>query len=108
VSIGAELLPGLPAAFRVDDELIAADKEPAGVHRDEKTGKGGITPDVVIEVPRETEIKLQSQEEEVFSTKPKVEKDKEKKDEGRVKDEALERALELLKARDILLKTKES
>jgi carboxyl-terminal processing protease len=79
-------------------------------HRDEKTGKGGITPDILIEVPRETEIKLQAQEEEIFSARPKgdKDKDKDKKDDGRVKDEALERAIELLKAREIMMKMKES
>jgi len=71
-------------------------------HRDEKTGKGGVTPDIVIDVPRETEIKLQAQEEEIFNPKPKSDKDKENKDQA--KDEALERAEQILKARDILLK----
>jgi carboxyl-terminal processing protease len=66
-------------------------------HRDEKTGKGGITPDIVIDIPRETEIKLQAQEEEIFGNKPKTEK--EMKD--HVEDEALERAKEVLKSRDI-------
>jgi len=79
-------------------------------HRDEKTGKGGITPDIMIEVPREVEAKLQQQGEEVFTKLPtpakpdttkKEPKDKEKE---RVKDEALERAMEVLKARDVLMK----
>jgi len=68
-------------------------------HRDEKTGKGGVTPDIVIDIPRDTEIKLQAQEEEIFGTKPKT--DKEIKD--HVDDEALERAEEVLKSRDIFL-----
>jgi len=85
-------------------------------HRDEKTGKGGVTPDIVIDVPREVEAKLQSQEEEIFNAKPKP-SDKEKaaaadkskdKDKDHVRDEALERAQELLKARDILVNMKGS
>jgi carboxyl-terminal processing protease len=83
-------------------------------HRDEKTGKGGITPDVVIEVSREVEVKLQQQGEEVFA-KPPAAKTEEKKDQTgkekekdkekeRVRDEALERATEILKARDTLIK----
>src|SRR4029077_6253244 len=68
-------------------------------HRDEKTGKGGITPDIVIEIPKETEIKLQQQDEEVFGGKPK-----ENKKEPPVQDEVLERAQQILKARDIFVK----
>ena len=74
-------------------------------HRDEKTGKGGITPDIVIDVPRDVEIKLQQQEEEVFA-KPAPEGKTDVKNE-RAKDEALERAQEILKARDILTKLKD-
>jgi carboxyl-terminal processing protease len=80
-------------------------------HRDEKTGKGGITPDIVIEVSREDEAKLQQQGEEVFKPSKSEEKDKkdkskdkDKKDDGRVRDEALDRAIEVLKARDVLIK----
>jgi carboxyl-terminal processing protease len=92
-------------------------------HRDEKTGKGGITPDILIEVPRDVEAKLQQQGEEVYArpqgqTKTDDKKDKEKddkkekdskgkdkdKDKERVRDEALDRAVEVLKARDVLIK----
>jgi carboxyl-terminal processing protease len=94
-------------------------------HRDEKTGKGGITPDILIDVPREVEAKLQQQGEEVYSRPPSKsddkkdkEKDKDKdskdkdkgkdkdkdKDKERVRDEALDRAVEVLKARDVLIK----
>ncbi len=86
-------------------------------HRDEKTGKGGILPDISIEVSREIEIKLQTQDEEVFGklkppapateTKDK-EKDKSKDKDQPVKDEALERAVEILQSRDIFLKMKDS
>lgn len=66
------------------------------IHRDEKTKKGGITPDIVIEVTREQEAKLQSQSEEQFG------KDRPArsivKDEERVRDEVLERAIQILKA----------
>ena len=71
-------------------------------HRsNEKTGKdGGVTPGHRHRrVTREVEIKLQAQEEEIFGTKPKT--DKEIKD--HVEDEALERAKEVLKSRDIFL-----
>ena len=81
-------------------------------HRDEKTGKGGITPDIQIDVPREVEVKLQQQGEEIFAKQPAPSKTEQKKEgkEGkdkekeRVKDEVLERAQELLKARDTLIK----
>ncbi len=82
-------------------------------HRDEKTGKGGITPDIVIDVPRDVEIKLQTQEEEIYG-KPKPEtkpagKEKEKdKDKEPARDEALERAQQILQSREIFLKMKES
>jgi carboxyl-terminal processing protease len=80
-------------------------------HRDEKTGKGGVTPDIAIEVPREVEVKLQAQEEEIFG-KPKAEtkvegkdkdKDKDKEKEAPVRDEALDRAQEILKSRQIFI-----
>jgi len=89
-------------------------------HRDEKTGKGGITPDIVIDVPREVEIKLQTQEEEIFArTKAEIaksetkegkekDKDKEKGKDQPVTDEALDRAQQILKSRDIFNKMKES
>ncbi|HMU96018.1 MAG TPA: S41 family peptidase [Elusimicrobiota bacterium] len=66
------------------------------IHRDEKTKKGGITPDIVIAVPRETEAKLQSQSEEVYA-KDKAPQSTVKSEE-RVKDEVLDRAVEILKA----------
>jgi carboxyl-terminal processing protease len=89
-------------------------------HRNEKTGKGGITPDIAIDVTRDVEVKLQSQSEEIYGKPPKPEgkdkdaKDKEIKDkdkEGKdqpVRDEALDRAQEILKSRAIFIKTKES
>jgi carboxyl-terminal processing protease len=66
------------------------------IHRDEKTKKGGITPDIVIAVTKETESKLYIQGDEIYS------KDKPPqsvvKEEERVKDEVLERATQILKA----------
>jgi len=35
--------------------------------RDEKTGTGGIAPDILITTPREMEIKLRRQQEEIYS-----------------------------------------
>ena len=71
---------------------------PAGrsIHRDEKTKAGGVTPDIVIAVSKETEAKLYAQADEIYS------KDKAPrsvvKEEERVKDEVLERAVQILKA----------
>lgn len=69
------------------------------IHRDEKTGKGGITPDIVIQVPRDVEAKILAQAEEVTgkdrSTESAV------KVEDQVKDEILNRAMELLKAQAV-------
>lgn len=70
------------------------------IHRDEKTGEGGIKPDILVEVPRETEAKLQSQIEEVYP--PGKEPESAVKDKDRVEDAALLRAMELLKVADIL------
>ena len=97
-------------------------------HRDEKTGKGGITPDIVIDIPRDVEVKLQSQDEEIFN-KPKVttkdagketakpaagkdtskdtSKDAAKASEPPVKDDVLDRAMQILKSRDIFSKEKD-
>jgi C-terminal processing protease CtpA/Prc len=70
------------------------------IQRDEKKDTGGITPDIEIPVSHETEAKLQSQAEQVFEQG----KDAKSivKDEEKVKDLVLERAIELLKAREIL------
>lgn len=80
---------------------------PAGrsIHRDTKTGKGGIQPDIEVAVDREMEAKLQAQTEEVYaqgqaahSAVPETE---------RVKDIVLERAMEILKVRPIIVGQKE-
>jgi carboxyl-terminal processing protease len=72
------------------------------IHRDEKTGKGGITPDIVVDVLRETEVKLQAQAEEIIAKGR--EPQSVVKPEERVKDETFARAVEILKAQAILQK----
>ncbi|MBN1622549.1 MAG: S41 family peptidase [Endomicrobiales bacterium] len=71
------------------------------IHRNEETGEGGIIPDIIIDVPRDIEAKLYAQSEEIFTpgkgAKPAV------KEEEIVKDEVLERALDMLKVREIFL-----
>jgi len=71
---------------------------PAGrsIHRDKETKKGGITPDVVIEVDHKTEIKLRTQNELVYM-KDKKPSSKINKDEM-VEDVVLNRATEMLQA----------
>lgn len=75
------------------------------IHRDQKTGKGGVQPDIEIAVDRDTEVKLQAQSEEVYA------KGKEATsvvaDKDRVKDVALERAIEILKIRPLMIGQKE-
>lgn len=71
--------------------------------------KGGITPDIIIEVSRETEIELRKQE---FAREIAVAKDRNKTYDVKkstetakkdLKDEILERGIQLLTARDILI-----
>ena len=70
------------------------------IQRDEKANTGGITPDISVAVDRETEIKLQTQSEEVFA--PGKESKSMVKEGEQVKDMVLERAVELLRAREVL------
>ena len=70
------------------------------IHRDEKNKTGGITPDIVVPVSREAEAKLYNQWEMVYA-RDKRPKSVVKKEEL-VPDEILNRAVELLKARDVL------
>lgn len=81
---------------------IARYYTPSGrsIHRDEKKDTGGITPDIEVKVTSETEKKLVLQAEELFY--PGKEGDKAKKKEAAVKDDVLDRAVELLKAREVL------
>ncbi|MEW6556774.1 MAG: S41 family peptidase [Elusimicrobiota bacterium] len=86
------------------------------IHRDEEKKTGGITPDIVIDVPRETEIALMKQAfaVEVAAAKDRDKISKEDKtynvavssptvEKEKIKDEILERAVQLLQVRDILL-----
>jgi len=75
------------------------------IHRDEKTGKGGISPDIIVEVPRETEAKLYMQSEEIFVPGKETESTVKKQD--RVEDTVLQRAVEILKIRDVFMSIKE-
>lgn len=74
------------------------------IHRDEKGGKGGIIPDITIEVSREGEAKLQTQDDELYAKDrapaPTVTKD-------RVEDVVLKRGVELLKAQKVFGQLKE-
>jgi carboxyl-terminal processing protease len=75
---------------------------PAGrsIHRDEKSKTGGIVPDIIVPVTPENEAKLYAQWEMIYAkdSKPRSAV----KAEEMVRDEALDRAVELLKARDVL------
>ncbi|OGS34405.1 MAG: hypothetical protein A2474_07945 [Elusimicrobia bacterium RIFOXYC2_FULL_34_12] len=83
------------------------------IHKDEEKKIGGITPDIVIEVPKETEIALQKQELDIDIA---TAKDRSKKfdvktstdiadaTKQKVKDEILERAIQILQVRDLLTK----
>ncbi|MCX5791734.1 MAG: S41 family peptidase [Elusimicrobia bacterium] len=101
---------------------IAKYYTPSGksIQHDLKNETGGITPDIAVKVPVETEKKLLQQSEEIrFPVKEEADKEKagdkkdaalppphaakeadKKKDE--VRDEVLDRAVELLKAREVL------
>ncbi|MBI4056387.1 MAG: S41 family peptidase [Elusimicrobia bacterium] len=70
------------------------------IQRNEKDNTGGISPDIEINVSREVEAKLQSQAEQIF--KPGENPKSMVKEEERVKDEVLDRAMEIIKARDVL------
>lgn len=75
------------------------------IHRNAKTGKGGIQPDIEVTVDRDTEVKLQAQSEEIYAKGQEGHSAVPEKE--RVKDLALERAMEILKIRPILLGQKE-
>ena len=70
------------------------------IHRDEKAKTGGIAPDIAVPISRETEVKLYNQWDLVYAqgkkAKPNIKK------EAIVKDEVLDRAVELMKAREVL------
>lgn len=85
---------------------IAKYYTPSGksIQHDAKHENGGILPDIEIKVPLETEKKLLKQSEELYYPgKEKKKKDGEPgKKKERVRDEVLDRAMELLKAREVL------
>lgn len=70
------------------------------IHRSEKNPNWGIMPDIPVNVPPDVEAKLYEQWETIYALDKKP-KSLVKADEM-VRDEALERAEELLKARDVL------
>jgi len=80
---------------------IAKYYTPSGksIQHDAKSETGGILPDIEIKVPVETEKKLLLQSEELYFP-GKEDKSGKKKDAA--KDEVLDRAVELLKAREVL------
>ena len=80
---------------------IAKYYTPSGksIQRDDKKETGGITPDIEVKVSVEAEKKLLQQGEEIYFP-GKDDKDGKKKDAA--SDEMLDRAVELLKAREVL------
>ena len=103
---------------------IAKYYTPSGrsIQRDESGEHGGITPDITVKVPSDVEKKLLQQDEELYYPPAKKERKGEtppvKTNEKfgapvpppakpeKVRDEVLDRAVELLKARDILANLK--
>lgn len=75
------------------------------IHRNEKTGVGGIKPDIEIPVDRDVEAKLQAQSEEIYAKGQEAHSAVPEKE--RVKDIALERAIEILKIRPLMVGQKE-
>ncbi len=82
---------------------IAKYYTPSGksIQHDANNEHGGIIPDIPVKVPLETEKKLLQQDEELFYP-GKKEEDKPEKKKDSVPDEVLNRAVELLKAREVL------
>ncbi len=77
------------------------------IHRDEKHKTGGIMPDLVVPVTKDVEAKLYNQWDMVYAQGKKPHSVVKK--EELIPDETLDRAVELLKAKDVLatLKVKE-
>ncbi|MCX5778447.1 MAG: S41 family peptidase [Elusimicrobia bacterium] len=69
------------------------------IHRDEKTGKGGVIPDTIVEVPREIEAKLYAQSEFLFADGKEPQAIVKKEDQ--VVDTALVKAIEHLKKKPV-------
>lgn len=70
------------------------------IHRDEKKKTGGITPDIAVPIAPEVEAKLYNQWDMVYGKDRKPKSSVKKED--LVKDETLDRARELLRARAVL------
>ena len=70
------------------------------IHRDEKNKTGGIPPDIAVAISPENEAKLYEQWEMIYAKDRKPQSVV--KPEDAVRDEQLDRAVELLKARDVL------
>jgi len=70
------------------------------IHRDEKHKTGGISPDIAVEISSDAEGKLYAQWETIYAKGARPHSAV--KAEDAVRDEALDRAVELLKARDVL------
>jgi carboxyl-terminal processing protease len=86
---------------------IAKYYTPSGksIQHDSKNETGGITPDIAVKVPLETEKKLLQQGEELYFPGKGDKEDKGVKDDKKpeaARDEVLDRAVELLKAREVL------
>ena len=83
---------------------IARYYTPSGrsIHRDEKKGTGGITPDIEVKVSVDAEKKLIQQAEEFYYPGKETKESKEQKKEALARDEVLDRGVEILKARDVL------
>ncbi|MBN1383478.1 MAG: S41 family peptidase [Elusimicrobia bacterium] len=92
-----------------DEEEKESRDETTAESKTEKKPKGGITPDIVINVSRETEIALRKQEfaKEIADAKDRNKKYDVKKStepaKEELKDEILERGIQILTARDILI-----
>lgn len=85
---------------------IAKYYTPSGksIQHDAKSEHGGIIPDIAIKVSLETEKKLLQQGDEIFypGKEEKAGKEKSERKRDQVEDEVLNRAVELLKAREVL------
>jgi carboxyl-terminal processing protease len=70
------------------------------IHHDDKNKNWGIQPDIAVDVSPDAEAKLYAQWETIYAKNRKPQSAV--KPEDAIRDEALERAVELLKARDVL------
>lgn len=74
------------------------------IQRDEKKGTGGIVPDLEVPLDDETQAKLAAQFDLVY--RPGKKPESVVPENERIVDEALERSIELLRARDVLVNLK--